>query len=44
MISSKIKIKFLIVHCSDTPNTDNLKAIDIHKGDIRKMIRFCETL
>ena len=25
------KIKFLIVHCSDTNNNDNLSAIDIHK-------------
>ena len=24
-------IKFLIVHCSDTPNSQNLTAIDIHQ-------------
>ncbi|MDC1356853.1 N-acetylmuramoyl-L-alanine amidase [Pseudomonadota bacterium] len=24
-------IKYLVVHCSDTPDTDNLKASDIHK-------------
>lgn len=27
----KNDIAYLVVHCSDTPNTDNLKAIDIHK-------------
>jgi N-acetylmuramoyl-L-alanine amidase len=30
MIQKK-DIKFLIVHCSDTPDEDNLRAIDIHK-------------
>ena len=25
------KIKFLVIHCSDTDDNDNLKAIDIHK-------------
>ena len=25
------KIKYLIVHCSDTPDNDMMKAIDIHK-------------
>ena len=24
-------IKYLVVHCSDTPDTENLKASDIHK-------------
>ena len=24
-------IKYLVVHCSDTSNSDNLRAIDIHK-------------
>lgn len=27
----KSDIKFLIVHCSDTPDDQNLQAIDIHK-------------
>ena len=27
----KSKIKFLVVHCSDTPDKSNLSAIDIHK-------------
>lgn len=27
----KNDIKFLVVHCSDTPNSNNLSAIDIHK-------------
>ena len=27
----KSKIKFLIVHCSDTPDNKNLTALDIHK-------------
>lgn len=27
----KSDIKFLIVHCSDTPDEQNLQAIDIHK-------------
>ena len=27
-------IKFLVVHCSDTPNTENLNAKDIHKMHI----------
>lgn len=27
----KNDIKFLVVHCSDTPNSENLNAIDIHK-------------
>ena len=27
----KNDVSYLVVHCSDTPNTDNLKAIDIHK-------------
>ena len=25
------KISLLVVHCSDTPNNQNLSAIDIHK-------------
>ena len=24
-------IKYLVVHCSDTPDTENLNALDIHK-------------
>ena len=28
------KIKFLVVHCSDTVDKDNFKAIDIHKMHI----------
>ena len=28
---NKENINFLIVHCSDTPDTQNLTAIDIHK-------------
>ena len=24
-------IKYLVVHCSDTPDTENLSALDIHK-------------
>lgn len=27
----KNNIKFLVVHCSDTPNSEELEAIDIHK-------------
>jgi N-acetylmuramoyl-L-alanine amidase len=27
----KEDIKYLIVHCSDTPNSENLKATDIHQ-------------
>ena len=27
----KTDIKFLIIHCSDTPDEENLRAIDIHK-------------
>ena len=27
----KNDIKFLVIHCSDTPNSNNLSAIDIHK-------------
>ena len=27
----KENIKSLIIHCSDTPDSENLKAIDIHK-------------
>jgi N-acetylmuramoyl-L-alanine amidase len=27
----KKEIKFLIVHCSDTPDEENLRATDIHK-------------
>ena len=27
-------IKFLVVHCSDTPNSENLNANDIHKMHI----------
>ena len=30
MLDAK-KIKFLVVHCSDTPNEDNIGAIEIHK-------------
>ena len=28
------EIKFLIIHCSDTPNTDNFGAFEIHKMHI----------
>ena len=27
----KEQIKFIIIHCSDTPDTSNLSASDIHK-------------
>ena len=27
----KTDVKFLVVHCSDTPNSKNLNAFDIHK-------------
>ena len=27
----KEKIEFIIIHCSDTPDTSNLSALDIHK-------------
>ena len=27
-------VKFLVVHCSDTPNSENLNANDIHKMHI----------
>ena len=28
---NKNDIKYLVVHCSDTPNSEHLSAIDIHK-------------
>jgi len=37
----------LIKYCPNVANCDFdklVKAIDVHKGDVRKMIRFCETL
>ena len=34
MILNK-KISLLVVHCSDTPNSQNLSAIDIHKMHLK---------
>ena len=31
MFISKNEVKKLVIHCSDTPNTENLTALDIHK-------------
>ena len=28
------QIKYLVIHCSDTPNNDELEALDIHKMHI----------
>ena len=28
------KIKYLVIHCSDTPNNDKLEALEIHKMHI----------
>ena len=30
----KNKIKFIVIHCSDTPDSENWEAIDIHKMHI----------